>query len=280
MLTFMRRRGYSELSVVPMASLIGAAVMQSGDEVPHGTERLVRWGCVGRTGGFPLSKQINPSTSIISVSDKIKGRRLYAEYAPPTLFSDGSGEYFRGEGILRPGVHSEGSDMFRTDVFDVGLTIDENHSVFMGRDWYLSKLIDKKDEYRVLVFQGRVAQVIKKRPIDRNELAWGNDFFDNVMWSSWPMEVVNVALGSMSKIEGLTFGAVDVIVDHQDKAYVCEINTSPYMEPPAGREVSYTQGCFAKCFKWIMEHEYDTSVFPLMEMNNWRESIHPAIQEY
>lgn len=98
-------------------------------------------------------------------------------------------------------------------------------------DFYV-KYIDKKAEFRAHILGDTVAIITKKKRID--------DRSDKIIWSFdrgyrqctylqgkkyWDI-VANIAIKAIKAVN-YDFGAVDVVIDKSNKAYVLEINSAP-----------------------------------------------------
>lgn len=169
--------------------------------------------------------------------------------------------------MVRPEFHAKSKDMILCEsLYDLYKGIQKFSK------YYISEFINKKKEYRFFIAQNRVAWVIEKTPKDKSDISWGcvnEGEFEYVGWSEWPMEAARVSLEAM-KLSTLDFGAVDVIMDEQGKAYVMEINTAPYLTP-------YYVKTIGKVFKWITKNGRDH--FPDTNLD-WKSIIHPAVKDF
>jgi glutathione synthase/RimK-type ligase-like ATP-grasp enzyme len=173
--------------------------------------------------------------------------------------------------VFRPAQHAQGRNLLVMD----SLTFNSRGVPAVYRDGYVSRLIDKVAEYRVMVVQNRVAWVAKKTPGNPEDVAWNvaqGGRFDNVKWGEWPMRVILAALAA-AKVGGLDFGGVDVMVDAEGNPYVLEVNSAPSQTSP------YRQQCLAKCFDYIVTN--GKAQFPAFEFADtigWKTVIHPAVR--
>lgn len=98
--------------------------------------------------------------------------------------------------------------------------------------------IRKTDEYRVHVFKNEVIDVAQKRLRNGVKDQEGRNEYIRNLANGWifahenvncPDNVKQEALKAVAALE-LDFGAVDVVVDKEGKAYVLEVNTAPGLE--------------------------------------------------
>jgi glutathione synthase/RimK-type ligase-like ATP-grasp enzyme len=170
--------------------------------------------------------------------------------------------------IGRPVNHSQGRQLF---------TGGWGETVVQVAAWgggYISELIHKVKEYRVFVVSGRVSWVAEKTPDDPTAVAWNVasvGHFSNVRWGNWPMAVIEQSLKAMA-LSHADFGAVDVIVDADGKAYVLEINSAP------GIDSEYRRACTAKCFDYIVTNGREHFEMPT-RFRSWKDVIHPELRE-
>ena len=117
-----------------------------------------------------------------------------------------------------------------------GIVVIENEDEFVDAPLYV-KYVPKRNEYRVHVFNGRVIDVQRKALREGHETndntfrirntANGFIFARNEDHVHNPL-VEEEALTAFNEIEGLVFGAFDIIYnEYRNKAYVLEVNTAP-----------------------------------------------------
>lgn len=242
---------------------------------------LIRWGCTTATGVVPLERQLNTSSSITKVNNKMMFRQELQEndstLVPKTITETALGS-LQTTLVLRPATHAQGRNLFVVNSLDELLNVVHQRPRVFCNGWYASELIDKVAEYRVYVVSGKVATVAKKTPVDPSAIAWNvaeGGRFDVVRWGDWPLEVCRVALEAF-KYSGLDFSGVDVMVGRDGRAYVLELNSAPSLPLLSDGSVSYRQKVMAKCFKYISDNgkeHFDTPE----GYDNWRQVIHPAI---
>lgn len=101
-----------------------------------------------------------------------------------------------------------------------------------GKDWYASPIIDKKLEYRIFVFQGKVIKAVRRFHNDPKQVAWNianGGRSVRLLKESWPKESLVVAIEAGKRLN-LGWYAADVIVDQNDKPFVLELNTAPGLD--------------------------------------------------
>lgn len=169
--------------------------------------------------------------------------------------------------VMRPETHAQGRALISGSVSEIVESYDARFS-----EGYVSELVNKVAEYRIAVIQNRVAWVARKTPGNPEDVAWNvarGGRFDNVRWADWPMEVIRQALHA-ARVSGTDFCGVDVMVDAEGRAFVLEVNSAP------SQTSAYRQGCFAKCFSYIVTHGKEHFLTP-ERITSWKHVIHPAI---
>ena len=232
---------------------------------------VFRWGCTSNILLNHEIKVINSAMAIHRVNNKrdfrMELQEKYPEIVPKTWLTHNNVTF---PCIVRPWTHSRGK---RLDICnnEIGLLY---HLAEYDTDFYISELIEKKAEYRVFMVQGKVIAVAEKTPGNPTDIAWNvaqGGRFDNVRWSNWPINVLEVARLAFEESK-LHFGGVDVMVDQDDKAYVIEINSAPSLTSP------YRQQCMAKAFKFMVDVT-DDLLLPLNETRRgYGKFIHPCIE--
>lgn len=114
-----------------------------------------------------------------------------------------------------------------------------------------TKYLNKSEEYRVHVVGGLVSDVQRKiRDPDKEPKNWQVRSHDNgfifVRGGISPSELVLSETKKAFIASGLNFGAFDVIIDKDKKAYILEVNCSPGLEGATG--VNY-----ARAFKRMLK---------------------------
>ena len=261
-----------------MEEISGAKVIINGKDQLPSDDLCIRWGVTTSIPGNP--KVINKIKAMEVTTDKRTFRDTCAKagLSPKTWLSFEEYLLDKPQGLtervlIRPEYHQKSQDMILcTTLYELYKGIQK-----FGK-YYISEFIDKKREFRVFVAQNRVVWAIEKFPKDPTEMSWGcitTGEFEYIGWSEWPVEAVKVSLEAM-KLSGLDFGAVDVIMDAEGKAYVMEINTAPYLTP-------YYMRCIAKVFKYMIEvgrdHLPDVD-YSVSAKDYWKYVIHPAIADF
>lgn len=257
------------------------------DDLTYALCYVFRWGCTSSLPEREGVVVINSAKSIHWCSDKRQGRLDMQSAGVSVPETWGDAESWRAslgtydtwptypepdnKYVLRPQHHAQGRNL---QVFERRDEEDGTVSAAMQQlgVCYISRLINKVAEYRVMVVQNRVAWVARKTPADASAIAWNvalGGRFDNVRWDSWPLAVVAESLKA-AKVSGCDFCGVDVMVDADGKAYVLEVNSAP------SQTSAYRQACVAKCFDHIVINGKEPFLVP-DRIQSWKNVIHPAI---
>lgn len=278
-----RKLGHGTCIGLKAASTTGLEVLRNDAAFPGELNYVFRWGCTTTIPQREGVKVVNKAEAIHWCSNKRQGR-LDMQAADVSVPETWTHENFVGEisTILAESHHSGLSGMFvsRTAQHAQGrnllagtseeLLFDSRFPSHAGG--YVSRLIDKVAEYRVMVCQNRVVWVAKKTPGNPDDVAWNvaqGGRFDNVKWGEWPMAVVKEALRA-ANVSGTDFCGVDVMADARGWAYVLEVNSAP------SQTSEYRQQCLAKAFDHIVQNGKEP--FPdVVGGLNWKNAIHPAV---
>lgn len=258
-----------------IGKMLGFDVFKAGEPLPLETDFIVRWGTTAPVGlRRPEPTTINTAQAINETCDKRRFRKELADagLAPRTWTSVdafrndiGNAEF---DVLIRPDMHERSEGIYRAqNVWDVMDAVKKIHG-----DLYISEYIHKVAEFRVMVAQGRATWVIEKEPKDKGSISWGcvqDGEFDYVGWEDWNLAAVDNAIRSFN-CSKLDFGAVDVIVDANGKAYTLEVNTAPYL-------TTYYAETLGKALKYMVEKGKDK--LPVNVIANWKNFIHPAVSE-
>lgn len=289
MAIILRRRCLGKASVngIAAASEQGIGVVRNWvqNDWPNGPiDFVIRWGCTSNTPEGIRQKVLNTAESIRWCANKAQGRIDMQAAGVPVPFTTLYDPYwFEGNEFLeltqkerdivwiaRPTNHHQGRNLF------VGSFNDCQAMCGRWGEGYISLLINKVAEYRVLVIQGRVAWVAQKTPGNPEDVAWNvaqGGRFDNVRWGNWPLRVVKAAMQA-AIVSGTDFCGVDVMEDAKGNPYVLECNSAPSQTSP------YRQQCMAKVFDYIISRG-DKKHFPSIDSGEgdltWQEAIHPAV---
>lgn len=228
----------------------------------------IRW---GTTAQVPQKKVFNTAEAIHEVNDKKTFRlKLAANKLAPDSWSDVN--YWIAAHkplpvIIRPAEHAQGKHCYKCDT-----EAQVRDIVRKFPNYYISAFIDKVEEYRVFVAQGRAVWVAKKTPGNPKDVAWNvarGGRFDNVRFADWPLKAVKTSIAAFN-LSSLDFGGVDIMVDAGGGCYVLEINSAPSQTSP------YRQGCVAKVFDYMLVTGKER--IPLkQEKGGYTKFIHPAI---
>lgn len=242
---------------------------------------LVRWGCTSRTEGISLERQINLSSAIKEVGFKRDFRMKCMDEAPHIVPESWASlrdvpDDLSARIIVRRDRHAQGKDLWVVDNKpDLMQCMIDNNLVDGG--WYASYFVDKTNEYRVYMVEGRVVTIAEKVPENPDDVAWNvaqGGEFTVLKWDSWPISVCKVAKESFD-LTSLDFAGIDIMIDAEGRAYLIEINSAPSLPFLSDGSVSYRQKAMAKAFKYIQENGKG-SVAPIEQYEGWRDVIHPA----
>jgi len=289
MFHFLRRRGHGKVTCKSIADKINeinghtVAEVIMPDRLPRpNTDGFIRWGCTTPINDGPI---INTARAISTTYDKGRFRSVCAAegIAPRTWINidDIWEQDITVPLLLRPAHHMQGKGMLKF-TYDVASNtyvsegpddLDVYEFIAKHPEYYISEYIEKSAEFRVFVIAGRVVAVMSKTPPENGGVAWNHAAGgkgNNVKFGDWPIDVVRVACRAL-ELSGLHFGAVDVMVGNDGKAYVCEVNTAPEVTSP------YRIECIAKAFLYHFRNGFE--VIPLTKGNNWKNYIHPAVSD-
>lgn len=276
-----RKLGNGTCRGIQAVSTQGLTMVRNDSPLPADLRYVFRWGC---TSSLPAGNAIvvNKASAIHWCSDKRQGRldmqaagvsvpRTWGSWGDMTrILEPGSyqGNLPDLKVVLRPSQHSQGKQLFVFNGHEAALA---EKCQELGH-YYISELINKVAEYRVMVVQNRVAWVAQKTPGNPEDVAWNvsqGGRFDNVRWDNWPMAVVAEALKA-ARVSGTDFSGVDVMVDVEGKVYVLELNSAPSQTSP------YRQSCLAKAFDYIVVNGKKHLPDPA-QVTGYRSVIHPAL---
>lgn len=239
---------------------------------------VFRWGCTSALQdiGLNATVMVNSADAIRWCSEKRQGRldMQAAGVSVPRTFASLS-EWAKGrvkdkKYVLRPTQHAQGRNLLVASKLGEMAEFVEQHP-----EYYISELIDKVAEYRVLVCQNRAVWVAQKTPGNPEEVAWNvarGGRFDNVRWGDWPIAVVRTAIAA-ARVSKTDFCGVDVMVDAAGTPYVLEINSAPSQTSP------YRQECLARAFDYIVKNgKKPFKDVPDGPRRTWKSYIHPAVR--
>lgn len=262
----LRRKGYGEgLVDVALFSKTGLT-LETAETQPRDAEYVFRWGC---TANVYARHVVNDAKAIHKVYDKIGFRmEMNANVLCPRTWCS-LAEFIDDDYIhavlIRKNNHSRSEDMYTPQSRKEIIEVCEK----LGRgNYYISEIIQKTHEYRVMFVQGRVIGVIEKIPRDKRELSWGcvdSGDYKYINWEDWPLDMIEVAMKA-ADLSGLDFGAIDVISD-KDRHYVLEINSACWLSP-------YFCKIFVEAFDYIVKNGHKKlSRYP---EKGYRGYIHPS----
>jgi len=127
-----------------------------------------------------------------------------------------------------------------------GIQVVSNPDEIPYADFY-TVFIDKQWEGRAHVFQGKILDIVEKRPLTVdaiNSVAWnkkqGFKFFHELSITSEQVKTAKELSARAVNIFQLDFGVVDIILDH-GQFYILEVNTAPGVSIPRTIE-AYVEG--------------------------------------
>jgi len=216
------------------------------NQIDLGANIVVRWG-----NRIPMEMNgsivYNKSEAIERATNKKLCRELFQmnNLACPKLIKF-ENEATKFPIIARPATHSKGKN------FVVLNNIQQFRNHYYANHlngWYYSEFVDKKQEFRLHIAHGRILNYLEKPKPNDGQIAWNRalneDPFINVKWSDYNSDVCKLAIQSLSLL-GLDFGAVDIMLDKDNKPSLLEVNT-------AGTLVSseYSMERYAMYFDWL-----------------------------
>lgn len=268
----LRRNGMGDgLVDVPLYTQTGLEVHTAQDIPGDPIDYVFRWGCTATIGGANV---VNSATAIHRVYDKRAFRMELDEHELSPQSWPSVGDWSASEiypCLIRKNNHSRSEDMYVAR--SVREVLDTCESLGKG-NYYISELIQKTKEYRVMFCSGRVIGVIEKVPRDVNEVSWGcvdTGNYKYVEWTEWPLSVTRRAMEAVS-LSKLDFGAVDVIcgptgLSGPNRPYVLEINSAPWLSP-------YFTKIFTQAFDYIVNNGKDH--IPIIHGDSFHGYIHPS----
>lgn len=276
-----RKLGNGSCRGIQAVSTTGLTMLRNDGVWPPGVRYVFRWGCTSNLNEshcHPNCVVVNKASAIHWCSDKRQGRLDMQEAGvsvPETWVASAfradvlQGLGYGGQFVARPRQHAQGRNLMTGTASAIMPYLNQGSPY---HDGYVSRLINKVAEYRVMVVQNRVAWVAKKTPGNPEDVAWNvarGGRFDNVRWGDWPMAVIKEALRA-AKVSGCDFCGVDVMVDAEGVAFVLEVNSAP------SQTSEYRQACVAKAFDHIVTNGKEPLADP-SRLRGWKDAIHPAV---
>jgi len=222
----------------------------------EGYDAIFRYGAThslnGRGEDVPI---VNTARSIHRCYDKVGARKLLDEVGieVPEIITS-TDQLSEGDKLVaRPVNHSQGRDVVLINSVNELANFMLNHNT---NDWYISRVVEKTNEYRIWMAQGTIFYACEKHPEDRNQFTWGGDNarWESIGYNSIPKEFYEIAEETYEAL-GIEIAAIDVIYDG-DKYYFLEANTSyeatsPYVAKKTlqvatdlANDVLYNKGMF------------------------------------
>jgi len=175
--------------------------------------------------------EINKRKSVERVADKPACRQFLMSagvVCPPTIFTAAEyslfGDRYPSPYIARPRYHFGGRD-FRV------ISSEEDAISLLKKGYYLQQLIQKSDEYRMLMFRGLIMEAsikVQSRPdadmlIRNHRRGWR---FNRVPVAEMPRVMKDACKDCCRHID-IDFCAIDCCFDQSGVPYILEINSAP-----------------------------------------------------
>lgn len=218
---------------------------------PRDTHVVINWGN-SRAGTLEtLVPIINPPSAVDAATNK---RNFFQAL-------DGTGltpEYTTDQNVAQQWLDDGNLVVCRTTLTGhsgEGIVLSSSTIPLADAPLYV-KYVKKIDEFRVHVVDGEVVDIQqkrKRRDVDNSDVNYqirnhSNGFVYCREDLNVPDPVTDVALSVMERLDGLDFGAVDIIWNsHHKRAYALEVNTAPGLEGTT-QEV-YANALSALCAK-------------------------------
>lgn len=190
-------------------------------------DTLIRWGATKLVG--KPTKVLNTAKAIGLASNKLEALRTLKDNdirVPKVFMPSGTIEF----PVLGRKVHHIGGN-------DIVLCLQKKDIPEAQRlgCTYFTQYIPKTREYRVHVYEGQVIKTSEKKLTDpklcKDPWIWNYDEgYTYMSVKEKPVPTVRASAIAAVECLGLTFGAVDVIVGDDNKAYVLEVNTAPGLQ--------------------------------------------------
>lgn len=225
------------------------------------TGTAIRWDSCAKVDA---ERTINSAEAVKLSRNKRKSRILLEGLCPPTWVSLKDCLY---PCILRPQRHYAAHKFFVCDNRQDAIGAIRRYG--LGR-WYTSPIIDKKNEYRIFIFQDYAVKVVRRFHNDPDQISWNTASGGRsirLKRESWPILSVQQAIVAGRRL-GLGWFAADVITDHEGRSFVLELNTAP------GLQRDKTITLLAKVFTQPLENNRRTGS---ILGDTWKDLIHPSI---
>ena len=221
---------------------------------------ILRWGSV-----IPLLRyegRVFNSNDAVSLSrNKKASRQVLLDLSPTTWYGLTD---VRTPCVIRPRRHHGGYKFFVCNNSTEVLRATKRCRL----GWYATELVDKAEEYRVFVLQGRTVCVSQRFP-GQHAIAWNLGMggrLINVEKNEWPKIVVIAAINATKRL-GLDWAAIDVATAKDGRTVVFEANTAP------GLRNKYTINRIAKALSWADKNPPP----PEAKGDTWKNLLHPGL---
>lgn len=225
-------KAYSRSAKALVDSLSPIAILkaQRTPMVGH-KKKLINWGHSNPAFSLDNVVVLNKPTSVLIASNKLSALRVMKEAGVnvPDFTNDIE--------LAKNWINEERIVLCRTLLranSGRGIVIAKAVNDLVVAPLYV-KYIRKEKEYRIHVFNGQIIDMIEKKR--------KRGFIDNTVYNKyirsyeqgWVFSRENIEVGQAVKVMaikavtslGLDFGAVDIVMDRNDKPIVLEVNTAP-----------------------------------------------------
>lgn len=196
-------------------------------------KKVINWGATELPNNVLASTVINPPEKVRNASNKklffqiIEGKCSHPDYTTDTQVAK---QWIKDGFVVVARTVLAGNS-------GKGIVLAAKEEELVDAPLY-TKYVKKKDEYRIHIMNGEVIDMQRKaRRLDAKDedIDWRIRNHDNgFIFMRGGIEVPKSAIEEAKKameLLGLDFGAVDIIFNqHENKAYVLEINTAPGLE--------------------------------------------------
>lgn len=211
------------------SSVTGKALREKFDALRKRTDKrskcdvFLRWGSTERFTRIKAKLELNTFEAVAKTANKLRMIQILSEAGIPvpafftegTPVTDATGNcYIRNKyGVVRYGNDFGVNDLYAT-----------------------TPVLNKRREYRVHVFNGKVIGIYEKVPMgDTRPLLFKSDTCNFVRCNpeNCRLSIANQETCiSAVRALGLLFGGVDIIRDKNQNIFICEVNSAPGLNTP------------------------------------------------
>ena len=171
-------------------------------------------------------KIINSALSIEQVANKpmARNRLIQNGISAPTVYLSGDLDTAKFPLLARPIHHYRGRNFYIINTI-------QKAKEFLDRGFYIQEFINKKEEYRIFLLNGRFFEVCKKTntgnvintEIRNHGTGW---YFQWIPYQSLDERLLKYCRG-IYPIFDINFCAIDCCLDIDNKPFIFEINSAP-----------------------------------------------------